>query len=362
MPLVWPGYRVRAKRAILRCRLPARERKVQQTGQAGYRPPEPVAYCDEGAEDPPQAPVNGDSDRYAKGPRGTTDHRPRWQNKPDGSAPGKRRPAVSSAPRPQTWGGGETGERRRSAKDEAKTDVVFGKHSVRAVFRARPETIQRVILREGASRYLQEFIELAHAADIEPELLRSGEFLRLGGLSEDDKHQGVFVITDKLKVYSEYDFDLLDSASVVVVLDQVSNPQNFGTIIRTAAFFEVGGIVWLKNRAVDIDSTVSRIAVGGTEFVKLFRVTNLARSLELLKERGFWVYGFDERGDKTLAQTEFDAKTVVIIGAEGEGLRQRTKLYCDELVRIPGGQPGLESLNAAVAASIVLAEVARDRQ
>src|ERR1035441_2261847 len=123
--LVWPVYRVRAKRAILRCRLPARERKVQQTGQAGYRPPEPVAYCDEGAEDPPQAPVNGDSDRYAKGPRGTTDHRPRRQNKPDGSAPGKRRPAVSSAPRPQTWEGGETGVRRRSAKDEAKTDAVF---------------------------------------------------------------------------------------------------------------------------------------------------------------------------------------------------------------------------------------------
>lgn len=238
--------------------------------------------------------------------------------------------------------------------------MIFGKHSVRAVFRARPESIHRVILREGAARYLQEFIDLSHEAAIEPELLRSGEFLRLGGLSEDDKHQGVFVIADKLKIYSEYDFNLLDDASVVVVLDQISNPQNFGTIIRTAAFFRTDGIVWLKNRAVDIDATVSRVAVGGTEFVKLFRVTNLARSLELLKERGFWVYGFDERGDRKLAEAEFDAKTVVIIGAEGEGLRHRTKLFCDELVRIPGGQPGLGSLNAAVAAGIVLAEVARN--
>jgi 23S rRNA (guanosine2251-2'-O)-methyltransferase len=171
----------------------------------------------------------------------------------------------------------------------------------------------------------------------------------------------VFVIAEPLPVFTEYDFDLLNEARLVVVLDQLSNPQNFGTIIRTAAFYGVDGIVWLKNRAVDIDATVSRIAVGGTELVKLFRVTNLARALEQLKERGFWVYGFDERGEKTLAETEFDDKSVIIIGAEGEGMRQRTKLYCDELVRIAGGRPGLESLNAAVAAGIVMAEVYRPR-
>jgi len=256
---------------------------------------------------------------------------------------------------------GEAYQRSPSSQRTAKSDVIFGKHSVRAVFRARPESIHRVIMRKGAARYLQEFIDLSHEAGIEPELLRSGEFLRLGGLSEDDKHQGVFVIADPLKVHSEYDFDLLDDASVVIVLDQLSNPQNFGTIIRTAAFFKVDGIVWLKNRAVDVDSTVTRVAVGATELVKLFRVTNLARSLELLKERGFWVYGFDERAAKTLAETEFDAKTVIIIGAEGEGMRLRTKLHCDELVRIPGGRPGVENLNAAVAAGIVMARIAPAR-
>jgi 23S rRNA (guanosine2251-2'-O)-methyltransferase len=243
----------------------------------------------------------------------------------------------------------------------AKTEVIFGKHSVRAVFRARPETIRQVVIREGAVRYLQEFIDLANSIDIEPKLLRSGEFLRCGGLGEDDKHQGIFVVTDRLRIFSEHDFDLLEDASVVVVLDQLSNPQNFGTIIRTAAFFGVDGVVWLKNRAVDIDSTVTRVAVGGTELVKLFRVTNLARSLELLKQRGFWVYGFGERGEKTLSDIEFDAKTVVIIGAEGAGMRHRTTMYCDELVRIAGGRPGLESLNAAIAAGIIMAEVYRPR-
>lgn len=238
-------------------------------------------------------------------------------------------------------------------------EIVYGKHSVRAVFWGRPSAIRRVVIREGAARYLQEFVDLARQSGIEPEALRTGEFLRISGLSADDKHQGIFVVTDPLKIYSEYDLDELRDASVVLVLDQISNPQNFGTIIRTAAFFGVDAVMWLKDRAVDVNETVSRVAVGGTEFVKLFRITNLARTLEMLKENGFWVYGFDEHGQRLLAETKFDRKSVLIVGAEGEGMRRLTKELCDELVRIPGGRPGLGSLNAAVAAGIVMAEFAR---
>lgn len=262
---------------------------------------------------------------------------------------------------------------RRDGRNESKTveirrgrgevnpplEIVYGKHSVRAVFWGRPSAIRRVVIREGAARYLQEFVDLARQSGIEPEALRTGEFLRISGLSADDKHQGIFVVTDPLKIYSEYDLDELRDASVVLVLDQISNPQNFGTIIRTAAFFGVDAVMWLKDRAVDVNETVSRVAVGGTEFVKLFRITNLARTLEMLKENGFWVYGFDEHGQRLLAETKFDRKSVLIVGAEGEGMRRLTKELCDELVRIPGGRPGLGSLNAAVAAGIVMAEFAR---
>src|SRR6266480_464639 len=285
---------------------------------------------------------------------GRTDERP----------PAKRtRPQGKPARTPGVPPRGVRRADRREPATSAKADgeVIYGKHSVRAVFSARPQAIRRVAIREGAARYLQEFIDLAEVAGIKPEMMRTGEFLRLGGLSEDDKHQGIFVIADPLPVYTEYEFDLLEEAGVVVVLDQLSNPQNFGTILRTAAFYGVAGIVWLKNRAVDIDATVNRIAVGGTEMVRLFRVTNLARAIELLQERGFWVYGFDERGERTIYQTDFDTKSALVIGAEGEGMRYRTKLHCDELVRIPGGRPGLGSLNAAVAAGIVMAEVFRSR-
>ena len=81
----------------------------------------------------------------------------------------------------------------------------------------------------------------------------------------------------------------------------------------------------------------------------------------MLKHSGFWVLGLDERGEKTLAATDFPEKLIFVVGAEGEGLRPKTKKYCDSLVRIPGGRPGLESLNAGVAATIALSEIFRNR-
>jgi 23S rRNA (guanosine2251-2'-O)-methyltransferase len=271
----------------------------------------------------------------------------------------ERRMSRSQADRPPGQGRQVRGTAARRPSSEGR--IVFGKHSVRSVFLARPASVRRLVLREGAAGYLQEFVDRARALGIEPEYLRSGEFLRAGGLHEDEKHQGVFVVADPLPVLTEYDFDRLGDDAVVIVLDQLSNPQNFGSIIRSAAFFGVDGVVWLRNRAADIDETVSRIAVGGTELVTLFRVTNLVRALEQLKVNGFWIYGFDERGDRELAATEFDPKTAVVIGAEGGGLRQRTKQFCDELIKIEGGRPGLTSLNASVAAGVVMAEIHRQR-
>ncbi len=237
--------------------------------------------------------------------------------------------------------------------------MVFGKHSVRAVFQARPSAVRRTIIMDGPSRYLSEFVDLSNRAGVRPETLGRDQFLRLGRFTEDDKHQGIFVLTEPREIFDEHDLGRLEHASIVLALDQVSNPQNFGTVLRNAAFFGVDAVLWMKNRSVDLSPTVSRVAVGGSELVGLFRVTNLARSLDTLKKLGFWVYGLDERGERTLAQTDFGKKAVLVVGAEGEGLRQRTKATCDELVRIPGGRPGVESLNAGVATGVALAELTR---
>jgi 23S rRNA (guanosine2251-2'-O)-methyltransferase len=239
-------------------------------------------------------------------------------------------------------------------------DKVYGKHSVRAVLLTRPASVTRLIM-GGKESYHRDLIELARQAGIRPELLAWPEFRRVGGVSDDDKHQGIVALTRPRMLLTEADLGALAGARVVLALDQISDPQNLGTILRCAAFFGVDGALILKNRAAEVSPLVARIAVGGAELVATFRITNLARSLEILKGFGFWIYGLDERGEMTLAQTEFDAKAVLVVGAEGEGLRQRTKQTCDALVRIRGGQPGLESLNAGVATAVALAEVFRDR-
>jgi 23S rRNA (guanosine2251-2'-O)-methyltransferase len=239
-------------------------------------------------------------------------------------------------------------------------DKVFGKHSVRAVLLTRPESVTRLLL-AGKESYHRDLIELARKGGIDAEFLPWPEFRRAGGVSDDDKHQGIVALTTPRPRRTEGDLDELADARVVLALDQISDPQNLGTILRSAAFFGVDALLVMKNRAAEVSPLVARVAVGGAELVPIFRITNLARSLEILKGLGFWIYGLDERGDATLAQTEFDDKTVLVVGAEGEGLRHRTKALCDQLVRIPGGREGLESLNAGVATAVALAEVFRGR-
>lgn len=240
-------------------------------------------------------------------------------------------------------------------------DIVYGKHSVRAVFMTRPEDVRRMLLLSGKMEPPEEFLDLARKHGIKPEILPWDKFLKGGKMTDSDNHQGVCIFTEPRTILDEYDLGSLADAKSVLVLDQITNPQNLGTILRNAAFFGVDAVVFLKNRAVDVTSTAVRVAVGGAEFVKIYRVTNLARALEKMKELGFWVYGLDERGEKTLAQTEFAEKAVFVVGAEGEGLRLRTADICDVLVRIPGGRPGLESLNAGVATAVALAELFRNR-
>jgi 23S rRNA (guanosine2251-2'-O)-methyltransferase len=236
-------------------------------------------------------------------------------------------------------------------------ELVYGKHSVRAVFLQRPEDVKRLIL-GGKASYHDEVVAAARRAGVEPELVDWPSFRRLTGLTDDDKHQGTCVFAKPRRVFAEHELDRLAQGRLVIALDQISDPQNLGAVLRSAAFFGADAILLLKNRSAELTPKVARIAVGGAEFVDVYRVINLARSLDTLRGLGYWVYGLDERGDRTLRETAFDPQSVLVVGAEGQGLRQRTRTKCDALVRIPGGREGVESLNAAVATAIALAEMA----
>lgn len=241
-------------------------------------------------------------------------------------------------------------------------EKVFGKHSAHVLLMTRPHQVRRLLILQGKERDMGEILELARHANIRPEILPMAKFLQTANFTEEEKHlknQGICLFAEPRKIYAEDDLDLLRDARVVLALDQVSNPQNLASIIRSAAFFGVDAVLLLKNRSADISPTVLRIAVGGAEYLKVFKVINLARSLDTLRELGFWVYGLDERGDHSLGETDFDRRAVLVIGAEGEGLRLRTRKFCDVLVSIPGGKPGLGSLNVGVATAVALAEISR---
>jgi 23S rRNA (guanosine2251-2'-O)-methyltransferase len=176
------------------------------------------------------------------------------------------------------------------------------------------------------------------------------------------KHQGVLAITGEY-AYAELQDALERTAPrpLLVALDQISDPQNFGAIVRSCVAFGADAVITLKDRAAPVTPVVVRASAGATERARIARVTNLARTLDGLRERGMQVLGLAADAESTLDSIAYEtAGRVLVIGSEGDGLRRLTREHCDCLVRIemPGG---FESLNASVAASIALYESARAR-
>ncbi|MDX2112933.1 MAG: 23S rRNA (guanosine(2251)-2'-O)-methyltransferase RlmB [Alphaproteobacteria bacterium] len=176
-------------------------------------------------------------------------------------------------------------------------------------------------------------------------------------LPKDAVHQGIALECESLPQPSLQDW-LAGSPSSqgMIMLDQVSDPHNVGAILRSAAAFGIGAVVTLERGAAQESGTLAKSASGALEIVPLISVSNLAQAIELLKKDGYWVYGLDGEAKQTIGQVTFDAKTALILGAEGRGLRRLTAERCDMLVKIPmSGQ--MESLNVSNAAAVAMYEL-----
>jgi 23S rRNA (guanosine2251-2'-O)-methyltransferase len=287
------------------------------------------------------------------------DHRKKKPWRP-GRPPDKPRSEEHRADKPRHGGGRPQRPHERDVHGAAGLEKVFGKHSVEAVLLRRPAAIRRLVI-AGRLSYYEAIVAECERRNVPIEEVPWPDFMRLGDFTDADKHQGILALVTPLAMLGDGDLDRLAQAKCVLALDQVSNPQNLAAILRSAAFFHADAVILMRHRSAELTPNVLRFAVGGAEFVDLYRVTNLAQTIDRLKDMSFRVFGLDERGERTLAQTQFAPQTVFVIGAEGEGLRQKTRERCDELVRIPGGRQGVESLNASVAATIALYEFARLR-
>lgn len=238
--------------------------------------------------------------------------------------------------------------------------VVAGFHAVLASLRADPASVLEIFLDESRQD--------ARAKDLAASAERAGVRLlrvpakRLDGFYGGGRHQGV-VARVALKRGGESLDELLDGVAgppLVLVLDGVTDPHNLGACLRVANAAGAHAVVAPRDRAAGISPTVSKAASGAAESTPYVMVTNLARSLDELKERNLWAVGADERAETTLYEADLPDAIAWVLGAEGEGMRRLTRERCDLLVRIPMQGP-VESLNVSVAAGICLFESVRRR-
>ena len=184
----------------------------------------------------------------------------------------------------------------------------------------------------------------------------------LDRLAQGQTHQGAVLEADPLPVLTPANWapEALSADALLVLLDGVEDPHNFGAIIRSAAACGAAAVVFPQDRAAPLSPAAVKAAAGGAEYVPLVRVPNLVRTVDTLKQSNYWVYGLDAAGETLLWQADLRRRVALVIGSEGKGMRRLVRDRCDALLRIPLSGP-ITSLNASVSAAIALAEALRQR-
>jgi 23S rRNA (guanosine2251-2'-O)-methyltransferase len=241
-------------------------------------------------------------------------------------------------------------------------ETIYGLHAVRSMLARHPDRVRVVKFAERRDDPRAKEIEDLARKGGRPVQRIDGRALAqlLGG---DVAHQGVIAEVEPLPPWTEDDLvTALETAKdpIILVLDGVQDPHNLGACLRTADACGALAVVVPKDRAAQLNATARKVAVGAAETTPVVSVTNLARALKLLKEAGLWVVGADADGPKLAHETDLKGGVVLVLGAEGSGLRQLTRQTCDFVVRLP--QLGaVESLNVSVAAGMLLYEAVRQR-
>lgn len=242
--------------------------------------------------------------------------------------------------------------------------VLFGFHAVGVRLKTTPQSIVEVYF-EATRRdaRMRQFLERAKEAGVR---LIEADALRIAKLAGSHGHQGVAARVEEVRDTRTLD-ELLDDleesgvkSPLLLVLDGVTDPHNLGACLRVADGAGVHAVIAPKDHAAGINATVAKVASGAAETVPYFMVTNLARTLNELKERGIWIIGTSGDADKHLYQMDLTGPTALVLGAEGDGMRQLTRKTCDALVSIPM-QGAVESLNVSVASGVCLYEALRQR-
>ena len=241
--------------------------------------------------------------------------------------------------------------------------LLYGFHAVGARLRAAPASVRELFVDPARhDARMQQFLARAVAAGV---ATQDADAARLDALAGTHRHQGVVARVEALPRLGTLDavLDACDAGAAVPLLlglDGVTDPHNLGAILRTADAAGVHAVFAPKDRAVGLTPTVAKVASGAADTVHYVMVTNMARTLAAVRERGVWVVGTAGEAEQSLFEADLHGPTALVLGAEGSGMRRLVREGCDALVHIPM-QGSVESLNVSVAAGVCLFEAVRQR-
>ena len=241
-------------------------------------------------------------------------------------------------------------------------DRLTGIHAVREALEAGRALDRIVIARGRQDTRVEEIVQLARERNVP---LRFEDRGQLDRLADSKDHQGVVAMAAARAAATLENILAAANSStaqkgLIVLLDGVEDPHNLGAIIRTALASGAHGVVIPERRSAGLTDTVARASAGALAHLPVAKVTNLVRTMEELKEAGYWLIGLDEGADKSYTEADYMSPVGIVLGGEGKGLHELTRKRCDFVVSLPTTGP-VKSLNVSVAAGVVLFEVLRQR-
>lgn len=239
--------------------------------------------------------------------------------------------------------------------------IIEGRNPVIEAMKSDVQIDRILISKEIAEGSISKILTMAKENKI---LVKYVDKAALSKISENGRHQGIIAEAMEYE-YKEIE-DIFENAKqknekpFVIILDEITDVHNLGAIIRTAECLGSHGVIIPKRRAAGVNGVVAKTSAGAVEYLPIVRVTNISQTLEILKEKGLWIYGADMDGEKYISEENLDIPIGVVIGSEGSGIGRLIKKNCDTLVKIPM-KGNINSLNASCAASIIIYEIMKQR-
>lgn len=244
-----------------------------------------------------------------------------------------------------------------------KREFIFGLHAVQALLKSAPQRVIEIYMVQGRNdQKLQKIVNAAQSNGIHCQMVNRN---KLDELVSDENHQGVVAVCTPGETYDEtWLFNLLDNLNepaFLLILDGVTDPHNLGACMRSAEAAGVHAVIAPKDKSAGLTPIARKVACGAAEVLPFVPVTNLARTLKKLQEKGIWLFGAAGDAEHSIYQSNLKGPIGILMGAEGDGLRRLTQDTCDHLMNIPMAGT-VSSLNVSVATGICLFEAVRQRR